>query len=188
MKKVKGQIITDIEFVSDLRCFTKGEKYNFQPGINLLVGDQGCGKSTLISSLVDCNEEIKVNVTRESDYTFFDTENHNPRMVKNLSSTFHNGANVLCSFFESHGETLLPFLTGLKKFKNRLIFLDEPEAGLSIRSQYKVAELLLHLAAKNGNQLFIATHSPIFMETVNDVLSLEHKKWMLTKDFINTQK
>jgi len=36
--------------------------------------------------------------------------------------------------------------------------------------------------------LFIATHSEILMSAVDSVLSLEHKRWMPTMEFIETQK
>ena len=86
----------------------------------------------------------------------------------------------------SHGETILPMLRELVKIKNHVILLDEPETSLSIRSQYKFANIIQKLVA-NGNQLFIATHSPIIMGFHGEVLSLEHKKWMSSDEFLLTQ-
>ena len=41
-------MIKSITFKKDFRCFVKGDKFDFRSGINVLVGDQGSGKSTLI--------------------------------------------------------------------------------------------------------------------------------------------
>lgn len=87
----------------------------------------------------------------------------------------------------SHGETIMPMLEKLINVKNCVILLDEPETSLSVRSQYKIASIINKLAA-NGNQLFIATHSPIIMQAHGTVLSLEHNKWMSSGEFLDTQK
>lgn len=36
-------MLQSIEFLSSYRCFRKGKKFSFLPGINLIVGDQGFG-------------------------------------------------------------------------------------------------------------------------------------------------
>lgn len=41
-------MITSITFKKDFRTFKEGDTFDFKPGVNILVGDQGCGKSTLI--------------------------------------------------------------------------------------------------------------------------------------------
>jgi len=87
----------------------------------------------------------------------------------------------------SHGETILPMLSELTKCSGIVILLDEPETSLSIKSQFKLAEII-HDIKNNGNQLFIATHSPILMNAHGVVLSLEHREWMKADDFISTQK
>lgn len=87
---------------------------------------------------------------------------------------------------QSHGQVMLPLLLANKDVKGKTLFFDEPEAGLSIRSQYKVMEHFRKLS--KNNQLVIATHSPIFMEEVGEVYSLEHRKIISATDFINWQK
>ena len=44
--------IKNCEIIADIVPFKTGEKFEFKPGINLLVGDQGCGKSTMINMLM----------------------------------------------------------------------------------------------------------------------------------------
>jgi predicted ATPase len=123
-------------------------------------------------------------------YLFFDTEKHNPRMRSDLEKRKDMpnmpGLLILQSRFMSHGETILPLIEKSKTAKNTVLFVDEPEAGLSIRSQYKIVKSFKK-ALNNNCQLFICTHSPIIMKTFDEVLSLEHMSYMKYNDFIKTQ-
>jgi predicted ATPase len=71
--------------------------------------------------------------------------------------------------------------------KDSVILLDEPEAGLSLRNQFKVWDEVTR-ASENKCQIIIATHSLVIIQAAEDVLSLEHGKWMKSGDFISTQK
>jgi hypothetical protein len=46
-------LLSEVRFREDYRCFTAGQVLTFVKGVNLLVGEQGTGKSTLISLLRD---------------------------------------------------------------------------------------------------------------------------------------
>lgn len=163
--------------------------------INLFVGEQGCGKSTLLQLLQKNHEDIELSlsdfVIKEGVDTFyFDTEKDNPRIKDPNLFTTPSGKDVgigyggaLTSRFRSHGEVLQDFIIApLLKAKNSVIFLDEPESGLSITNQYKLIQAIKK-ASENGCQLFIATHCfPLIQEF--DVFSLQHNKQMNGKDFI----
>lgn len=97
-----------------------------------------------------------------------------------------NEMDVLTSRMKSHGQALLPLLKQLNECKNGLIFVDEPETAMSIKSQYLIADVLKG-CVNRGCQIFVATHSPIIMKAMGIVLSLEHKGWMSAEDFIETQ-
>jgi predicted ATPase len=179
--------IKTIKFLSNYRCFKKGREIVFRDGINVIVGDQGSGKSTLLHCFLDNDapDIYKIDHQGEPNFMFFDAEKDNPGVV-NLDDA-RDGMSMMQSRFESHGETILPIILASERMKDRLIFLDEPESGLSIRSQLKVADAFKKSAA-NGCQLIVCTHSQFIMETVDEVYSLEHKKWMTTSKFIETQK
>lgn len=253
----------------DMIPFSANQEFEFRPGLNLLVGDQGCGKSTLIQMLMYHKEfNVKVdpkhyqrstaegaaydytkgkNIQKErhvkqefadafstestenpvGDYVFFDTEKHNPRIlqgdqgsrgelaivreflnfaaeridddkfIENLSNIAPiygesirreamSEAELLQTRMKSHGQVIYPMLKTISEKHNGLVFLDEPETSLSIRSQRKLVDVLYQATAQ-GCQLFIATHSLILIESVEEVYSLEHLKWMPSKDFIDTQ-
>lgn len=195
--------VTSVEFKSDYRCFKTGERFEFKP-LNMLVGDQGCGKSSLISLLFKkkTDEDRKIIDVKLSDEVigkgittyFFDSEKDNPRIKEfnlygNADGTSKGigiGAAVAAKFC-SHGQTLIHFsVNALNKAKDCVVFLDEPESGLSIRNQIKLADAIEN-AIDRGCQLFIATHSLVLVEYADAVLSLEHKEWMDNDDFIYEQ-
>jgi len=193
--KVISKGIKSIKFLDEYRCFKKDTTIFFS-NINILVGDQGCGKSTLIDCLMNFDKlgkegSIEVDYNVANNFIFFDSEKHNPRIRENLEERSDmpnmDMGDILMSRFQSHGETMLTFIEAVKTAKNYYVFIDEPESGLSLRSQYKIKKALIK-ASKNNCQLFISTHSPILMGVTKDVLSLEHMKFMIPEDFIETQK
>lgn len=167
--------------------------------INLLVGNQGCGKSTLLSLLHQNHEDVKLTLSQDVIKNgvrtgFFDTEKHNPRIQDLSAFTNLDGSSKgpgiafgIQSHFMSHGEVLQGIvISPLLKEKRKVIFLDEPESGLSITNQFKFIDAI-KIAVKNDCQLFIATHCYPLIEQF-DVISLEHNRQMPGKEFISLVK
>ena len=187
-----------ITFGKDHRCFKSGIEYQFE-NVNLFVGDQGCGKSTLLNLMRDNDKLVNVRLTPKGEEGvnsyFFDFESGNPRINNAMEYSNIDGTskgmgvgNALASKFMSHGEALLRLsVECLKKAKDCVIFLDEPETALSIRNQYKLANEIKECEKRNC-QLFIATHCLPLIESQEKVLSLEDKKWMKSTKFIKRQK
>ena len=58
---IKDNRDTPIEYLPKLRAFRNGREYGFRPGVNVIVGRNGCGKTTLLNLirkylLVDLSE------------------------------------------------------------------------------------------------------------------------------------
>lgn len=169
--------------------------------ITLLVGEQGCGKSSLLKLLQENNQDY-INLEfseklkgKSVDSFFFDTEHNNPRTApdwhyENIDGT-PKGIGVsgkISTMFKSHGETLVEFTVNiLKKAKNSVILLDEPEAALSIRNQYRLAKNIKNAVSKNC-QLIIATHCLPLIESLDKVYDLENKIWKKSSVFIKEQR
>lgn len=190
-------MITSLKFTSDWRCFTTGERFHFYPGVNLLVGDQGCGKSSLIGEVRNCGSKLKradraYRKERAATLTFeggetqslaFDFEHDNFR-TKNYfdgNTGFH-----VAAMFASHGEGNKLLLETLDKVENSVLFLDEPDMALSIRSAHALAQLFERMAGR-GNQILAAVHNQVVIQYFEQVLSLEHRRWLPSKDFIAWQ-
>lgn len=167
--------------------------------VNLFVGNQGTGKSTYLKLMQQNHKDLKISL---SEYTlkngvntfYFDTEKDNPRVNDLQKYSSPSGENVgigvggaLSCFFQSHGEVISDFvLNPLLNSKDCVIFIDEPESGLSITNQFKLINAI-ETAVNNGCQLFIATHCYPLIEKFN-VISLEHNEIMCGKEFIERVK
>lgn len=155
------------------------------PHINLIVGENGSGKSSLMGAMVKDFPEIKVE--RNSDkYVYFDTEKDNPRIqsYQPFNATGEEVAYSLSVNFNSHGEVMFPILDHMKTFKNRMLFLDEPESGISIRNQIKMCDSI-RKAIKNGCQFFIATHSYILIKKFKKVFDLKTYEFMGSEEWLS---
>lgn len=164
--------------------------------INLFVGDQGCGKSTMLQLLQKKHSDVELTI---SDFTktsgiktyFFDSEKDNPRIKDTHSYSNPDGTSkgigvggAIATRFMSHGEVLERMVINpLSKAKDCIIFLDEPESGLSITNQFRLIAAIKN-AVQNRCQLFIATHCYPLIESFN-VFSLEDNKLMSGIKFIN---
>lgn len=167
--------------------------------VNLFVGNQGCGKSTMLQLLQQNHKDLDItlayHVIKQGIKSFyFDSEKDNPRVkdIEAYSTPSGNSkgfgvGNALVSRFKSHGEVLVDFIiTPLLKSKDCVILLDEPESGLSITNQFLLIDVI-NKAIKNNCQFFIATHCYPLIEAF-DVISLEHNQQLSGKEFIKLVK
>jgi predicted ATPase len=191
--------IEKVTVLEDFRTLKSGFSFSCI-GINLLVGDQGSGKSTLLHLLKENSNKLQVELSEDclkSGITtyFFDTENDNPRTKDPQLYASPSGknrgigyGNALMSRFQSHGETIKSLvLNPIKQAENCIVFLDEPESGLSLRNQYKLVDEI-HRAIQRNVQFFVATHSLILIESCPIVVSLEHGEVMANTQFIKLNK
>lgn len=156
----------------------------FLPGLNIIVGENGSGKSTLLELLrepTDTSTSEKDIVPTE--YRFLDTEKHNPRTRSNIEYE-KNVAYMIHSRFKSHGQAMGPLILSAGDFKDILLFIDEPEAGLSISNQRRAFKAFKK-AIRNNCQIFLTTHSYVLIDSVPKVFSLDDKKWVSSKIYLD---
>ena len=113
--------------------------------VNIFVGDQGTGKSTMLKMLQENDKDLKLHIPIKGEVSsyYFDSEHDNPRTKDPQLYTKPSGGDIgigfgraMASRFMSHGEILEQFIIGpLKKAKDCVIILDEPETALSIKNQ-----------------------------------------------------
>jgi len=190
--------IKNVTLTQDKYVLKKGLSIDLKD-INLLVGEQGCGKSTLLSLLRD-NKDIKLELSVMAhihgiETFYFDSETMNPRVTDLQLYSNPDGTSrgigvgiALKSRFMSHGEVLREFTVNrIKDAKDCVLFLDEPESALSLGNQYKLANELKNAISKNV-QVIASTHCLPLILSVEEVYSLEHKKWMKSEEFVNLNK
>jgi len=183
-------MIHSIEFIEDWRCFKIGERFEFRPGVNLLVGDQGCGKSSLLQAIQAagskedvCNRALKKKIKVSCEVCrcyMFDFEEDNPRTKSYFGDNIHF---QVASKFSSHGECNLAMLHALEEAADCLVMMDEPDAALSIRSCGVLTRQFRGVASRNS-QVIAAVHNPAVIQQFEEVFSIEHRKWMTSAEFV----
>ena len=185
-------LLLSVMFVEEYRTFKEGDKFDFKPGVNLIVGDQGVGKSSLVNLLGKYKKdktEIEIKTKGIVPSKYIDMEQHNPRMQPSLNDRMGIMSQIAVHF-KSHGEVMMGILGFMEKAideEQTIWIVDECDAGLSIRSCYMLAQMFKKLAEK-GHQVIAVVYSQTIMEEFDEVLSIEHKKWMSSKAFIKSHK
>jgi predicted ATPase len=185
-------MLLSASFQKDFRCFHVGDCIKFRPGVNLLVGDQGTGKSSLLFALSKMatsrgDPPLVVETDCLTTTYGFDFEKDNLRIKSDLSKDPVRFHAQMAGHFVSHGQFVNAILLGcLEKPEAATFFMDEPDMALSIRSIRRLSELLKELAAK-GHQVIASAHNPYLIESFPEVYSLEHRRWMSSGEFIESQ-
>jgi predicted ATPase len=184
-------MIESLQLKEDWRCFQKDELFEFRPGVNLLVGDQGSGKSSIltffqwaISNLESHKKTLEqlANIKCQSvELRFFDFEKQNPR----TKSRIDHIADVALRW-TSHGAAVLAIIDVLKEpsEKAKVFIMDEPDMALSVRSIHKIIITL----QQTKHQVIAAVHNPFLIQAFPEVLSMEHRRWMPSEEFLESQK
>lgn len=183
-------MIKSITFKKDFRCFAKGDKFEFKPGVNVIVGDQGSGKSTLIELIRMSFEKTKG--SNDSSWRGRTLESNLKDIDKVISLDNDEGTRVIAIDFEresirdmsqmlydqmdlqlfgmksSHGQANLAMLNRflgkvVKDNKISTVLMDEPDAALSLRSCYLLIGAIHKLATKFGKQVIVSAHNPIII-------------------------
>lgn len=198
----------DLSYVGDLKlCYVDTEKHNprmtsgettreYKDAIIETLRDEALHKLIQVMEGYKSNGYL-INKTHASmrDLSIDDVTNN---LLEKLGLYFDSkrGGSILgdeikmdittaqIATMQSHGQSIFPLIQkSTEGVTGGVIMLDEPETAMSLRSQYKLADIILNLS--KNNQIIVATHSPIIMRIADTVLSLEHRKWMNTEEFIN---
>ena len=181
------------------RCFTGEEVIQFRPGVNLLVGNQGTGKSSLFEAIqirgmkkpkglhLPPADTVPVIIDFQGEavpvFAFdFEHDNYRTKSFFEDDISFHVGA-----MRSSHGEMVLAMLRELELVdKKMLVLFDEPDMALSIKSCRRLVRCFNHVADLGG-QVIATAHNPILILSYEQVYSVEHGKWMGGKEYIDLQ-
>jgi predicted ATPase len=174
-------MLKKITFLKEFRCFKKGDVFDFEP-LTLLVGDQGCGKSTILSLIGKADDRLTKEVLKITadriETRYFDYEKHNPRMSSYVSTVLD-----VATRFASHGQFVKALNESMSEQKGVCWMMDEPDGNLSVRSCLALARQFKQ-AIEKGSQVIASIHSPVVMEQFDRVYSLEHRRWMKPAEFI----
>jgi predicted ATPase len=187
-------MLHELTFLEDWRCFKSGETFNFRPGVNLLVGDQGTGKSSLIQSIAAASKvkkykyehglEKKIKIVAErTNFGGFDFEKDNLR----TQSYFGDNMQLqLASMFSSHGQFNLSLLKSLTVAASCVLCLDEPDMALSVKSICTLIRFCKGAVTRDC-QIIAAVHNPILITAFEEVYSMDERCWVKSFKYVGDQ-
>jgi predicted ATPase len=166
---MKPQVIS-VKISGEMKDRINKEEIFFKPGPNVIIGENGSGKSSLFQVLLQPSKEIKETCKVDSiagTYYAFDFEKDNPRKKGFISEMSH-----ITSRFVSHGQSNQAIIKCMTQddAKNCMFFLDEPEQALDING----LKLLISTVEKSkASQILIITHHPfIILNPIFNVIEL----------------
>lgn len=197
-------MIKMLYFKGKYRTFKPEDAILFFEGVNLLVGDQGCGKSTILQCLAslggckvpfwkkDRKEDIakvaELLVDKPAPVFAHDYENDSPRTSPSFETMGSIPMGSAISFMKgSHGQATIALASAISDMKDAYLILDEPDSGLSCRSALTLVDAFKK-AASNGCQIIASVHHPWVIESFSCVYSVEHKNYMKPEDFLQSMR
>lgn len=191
-------------FKGKYRTFKPEDAILFFEGVNLLVGDQGCGKSTILQCLAslggckvpfwkkDRKEDIakvaELLVDKPAPVFAHDYENDSPRTSPSFETMGSIPMGSAISFMKgSHGQATIALASAISDMKDAYLILDEPDSGMSCRSALALAEAMKK-AEGNGCQVIASVHHPWLIEAFPRVYSVEHKNFMNSEEFLQSMR
>jgi predicted ATPase len=181
------------------RCFTGEECIKFKPGVNLIVGDQGSGKSSLFQAIqlrgmkkhaswkLPPIDEVPAIIDFRGgpiqSFIFdFEHDSYRTKPFFDGDTMFHVNA-----MHRSHGEMVVAMFKTLEEIdKPIFVLVDEPDMALSIRSCLRLVRIFKHVA-ELGGQVIATAHNPVVIGGFEEVYSIEHGEWMPSQKYIDTQ-
>lgn len=180
------------KYPCNIAAFSKGLNISFNHPISFVIGENGCGKSTLVEAIADkCNFNL---MGGSQNHFYKDNGPQNNSALSNFISLSWS-TKIRTGFF-MRAESYFNFATYvdalakddagilsayggkslhnqshgesfLSLFQTRLdkgiYILDEPEAALSTNRQMAFLSLIHNLVKNHQSQFIIATHSPIIL-------------------------
>lgn len=119
------------------------------------------------SKLKSLNEDI-----RKLLGGYFKFDNESLKFVFNQNNQNYNILNIASGYKQIGIVQLL--LSNKQLSKNTILFIDEPEINLHPSMQIRFAELLVKISKELGVIMYINSHSPYFIESI-EVFSTKYK-------------
>lgn len=187
-------MLTSVKFIDNVRCFKKGFTIDFSPGVNLIVGDQGTGKSTLLQILggkseFERKEVVEIKTSAPILTRYFDTEKMNFRTSPLDAFDPDKYITGWMSRFRSHGEVQYPVVQYIETISSKektLFFIDEPDSAMSPKSIMKIYDVLQN-TEKNGHQVIISVHNPLLILLFPEVIHVKTGKRISSKRYLDSQ-
>jgi len=135
---------------------------HFFPGVNVVVGPNGSGKTTVLRAIHTCGQCRKV-TGGDGVIHYFNSETMNPHTATGPAGNMLKMLLRTRGMFSSHGEIMKAALVSLPVRKGDIVLVDEPESGQDAAGVQRIRKGFEQLAA-NDVQVIVASHHPLFLQ------------------------
>lgn len=194
-------VITKIKLIEKFRNFDKDFSITFKNNVTYIVGENGSGKSTLLElisvktkhknlchfSVEEFSKNIKITTNKKQVETIYFCSKNDLIHSNNLNDTNYDTLFYVSAMMVSSGQCLLMQLSELlnKDLNDKLLILDEPEKGLSLKNQKKLLNFITNLTKKFNNlQIIVVTHSYPIIKNTEEVFSCDKKQYISSKEYL----
>jgi predicted ATPase len=175
----------------DLPWLVEDFEFRFEQPVTILVGENGCGKSTLVEAIAACAgydpagggkgyrpiddthavessgaplaDALRAAWMPKALHGWFFRAESFFGVARYLDEVYLESGGVPAGYLScSHGEGFLGFFRQRMR-QGGIYFLDEPESALSPRRQLDLLRLLAEFQDSRHAQVILATHSPLLM-------------------------
>lgn len=196
----------------DIRNLKKGTKYDFSKikdnGYLALVGDNGCGKSTIVQALRGYKNDLRTSSLYERDFIEL-SENfkfeHDYEKIFHLDRVKDDGQNMNVSYDASeylksggyqarqlsHGQSSMNYFNAfLLKIRDKvvkgktLVVFDEVDSGFSISYMSRYRTAIRALMLEYEFDMLVISHNPFFIIESNTVFDISKNEIVNSADFI----
>lgn len=192
----------EIEIKKEYRGLKEGEKFSFPEQVNLIVGSNGCSKSSLFNLIksnwkghymgrVRDHEEIATvsGVDKYAWHYDYSDQTDSPQGMSFADMDYHLKVG-LSSMRSSSGQSQLLMIHHMSEFvkKNKekgrgLVMLDEFEKGLDLKNQSLIDRLIKKIS-EDADVIIISHCFLLLMGTCAEkVFDMEKREWKTTDEY-----